>query len=124
MRKVLIAVITVWSVFYFSIIAFAQYTSNASPATVTLNLTTKQVSLTFAFTTRNLTVANNDPNDAIIVDVKNPNNTTDKASGFVIGANEELNLYDFATNGISIFLDNQYIGGNGVASPISVIATY
>lgn len=125
MKKFLLLVIILGLIGCLTVNVFAQYTSNASPATVTLTQSTKQVSLTFPYTTRNLLITNNDTADAVLIDPKNPNNTSDRSSCFVLAAGEDLPLYDFATNGISLMLDNQYIGGgNGSASPISVIATY
>ena len=103
----------------------AALTRNASPVIVTLDSTTTYRNITFPFQTDNLNIINGDANDAIWVDVTSASNTNDIGKCFLVPAGETLDLYNFATDGISILRNTTYLGsGNGIASPVSVIATY
>ena len=84
----------------------ASYTSNASPVIVTVSTASPYRNITFAVTTRNLNILNGDSADAIWVDPTSDTNTNDLGRCYLVPAGQPLDLYDFATNGISIILDN------------------
>ena len=102
----------------------AALTRNASPVVVILTAATPYKNITFSYQTETLNIINGDPTDAIWVDVMSANNTNDIGKCFLVPAGETLDLYNFATDGISILRNTTYLGGDGIASPVSVIATY
>lgn len=106
--------------------AFAQssYSANASPAVVAVDSTTTYKNITFPYTTRNLYIRNCNSDNEIWVDLKSDANTGDLTSCILIDADSELDLKDFATDGISIIFDKLYLGGDTSASPVSVLATW
>ena len=123
MKKIVLLIVVLLFGLINIVYAQSNITANASPATVGVNTTTTYVNITFPYPTRNLLIQNNDSADYVYVDLKSDTNTVNISSCFLLAPNEEINLFDFITSGISILRDTVYSTGD-TASPISVIATY
>jgi len=102
---------------------FAEFTSNASPITVDVN-TTGYDNITFPYNSRNISVYNYDTDSYIFIDFHSDTNTSDRASCFILGPSNDITLYDYVVEGISIIKDNGIYGPVNTASPISVLVTY
>lgn len=121
MRRIFLVIATILFLFVNS--AQAELKQGASPLTTGVNTSVTYKNIVFPYNTRDLIVQNNDSTAYVYVDVKNVDNTGNKADCFLLGPGNELALYDYITGGISLLFDNIY-STDTTASPISVLAVY
>lgn len=105
--------------------AYGDIKTGVSPLLVTLNGATVSREITFPYPSRDLLIYNEDATGGLWVNLQgNDILPLSNNSGRVfIGADEQLELTNFVTSAITLFIDVTYTGNDSV-SPVSVIELY
>lgn len=122
MRKVLLGLVLLGLIFN---LAYADESTKRNSYQITsfVNTSTQKTkAIDLPYTSADVTIINNDAADYVAVKVNGSTGTypfvIETAGSFLLGPTQAINLYDYATDGITL------IGYTAEASPVSVIVAY